>query len=132
MGEYWQTIGRYDAETQAFSQATTYTGGPASPFVPVEASSTLVGIRIIVGAQAATSLTEGVAIRLTCTAWKPNTMTFYVSGNGLHTAPALNENIYDYSVQQPCSSSNPITLEGMCLEATHVTNSVLVVGKFKS
>lgn len=132
MGEYWQVMGRYDAETQAFSAFTTYTGGPASPFVPVEAQSTLVGIRAIVGSQAATSLTEGVAIKLTCTAWKPNTLTFYVQGNGLRTAPAAAPPVYDFPVNQPCSSNSPITLEGMCLEATHVTNSVLIMGKFKS
>lgn len=132
MGEYWQVMGRYDAETQAFSQCTTYTGGPSSPFVPVEAQSKLVGVRIIVGAQAATSLTEGVAIKMTCTAWKPNTMTFYVSGTGLRTVPTADPPVFDFAVDQPASSSNPITIEGMCLEATHVTNSVLIMGKFRS
>lgn len=131
MGEYWKIMGRYDAETQAWSAFTTFTGGPASPFVPVE-QSTLIGVRIIVGAQAATSLTEGVGIRMTCTGWKPNTQDFVVSGTGLRTAPANQPPTYDFPVNQPCSPSLPITLEGICLEATHVTNSVLVMGKFKS
>lgn len=131
MGEYWKILGRYDAETQAWSAFTTFTGGPASPYVPVE-DSTLVGVRIIVGAQAATSLTEGVGIRASCTLWKPNQMDFVVSGNGLRTAPATQAPTFDFPVNQPCKASHPITLEGICLEATHVTNSVLVMGKFKS
>lgn len=132
MGEYWKIMGRYDAETQAWSAFTAVANlGPASPFVPVEAA-TLIGVRIIIGAQAATTLTEGVGVRMTCTGWKPNQMDFLVQGNGLATAPRAQPPQFDFSVNQPVSPSLPIALEGICLEATHVTNSVLVMGKFKS
>jgi hypothetical protein len=127
MGEYWDLMGRYNAETQAFS---AFVGVPNSPYTP-RTDGTLIGIRVIVGGEAATSLTEGVRIRLTCSIWTPNQMEVAVSGNGIRTAPAGPLAVFDFSVAQPVRSSQPITLEGMCVEATCVTNSVYVIGKFK-
>ena len=127
MGSYWRVMGRYNAETQAYS---AFAGaGLASPFTPAK-DGRLIGIRIIVGSEAATSLTEGVLIKLTCTKWTPNVMEFAVQGNGIRTAPAAKTPVYDFVCDQPVSESSPITLEGQCVEATHVTNSVYVLGQF--
>jgi len=126
MGEYWDVLGEYDAETQAFS---AFAGTVASPYSPL-VQGTLVGIRIIVNAQAATSLTRGVIIRLTCTEWTPNTIQFAVAGNGLKTAPDPIVPTYDFALNLPVKTDKRITLEGRCIEGTHQTNSILVLGKF--
>ena len=124
--EYWQTLGEYDAETQAFS-AFVGTGG-SSPWTPPK-DGTITAIRFIVNAQAATSLTRGVWIRLSCVIWAPNTISFFVAGNGLKTVPDAFVPVLDFPCSLPVKTTNPITLEGRCLEATHVTNSVLVQAK---
>jgi hypothetical protein len=130
MGEYWDFMGRYDAETQAYSAFTAIAGlSVAGQYTPKKAGK-LVGVRIIIGAQAATSLTEGVVIRMTCVKWSPNAISVAVNGAGLATAPRGTPAVFDFPVNLDVDASNPITLEGVCLEATHVTNSVLVVGKF--
>lgn len=128
MGRYWRAMAEYDAETQAFSEAA---GVVKSPFAPSE-KATLKGIRVIVGRQAATSLTDGVWLRLTCNTFKPNMMDFLVEGGGLATAPAVPVPPYDFEVNQPVEPGVNVTIEGRCLEATHVTNSVLVMGLFES
>jgi len=129
MGKYVDILGEYDAETQAFS-AFAGTGG-SSPYRP-KAPGRLVGIRVIVSGQAATSLTRGVMIRLSCPLWQPiNTMSFMVAGHGLETVPQQNPPVYDFDVNQPVNTGNDITLEGRAIEATHVTNSVLVIGYFE-
>lgn len=128
MGRYWQAMAEYDAETQAFSEAA---GTVKSPYNP-KANGKLKGIRVLVGRQAATSLTDGVQLRLTCATFSPvNTIDFFVEGAGLQTAPALQPVPYDFEVDQPVSAGTPITIEGKCLEATHVTNSVLIMGLFE-
>ncbi len=125
---YTRAMGEYDAETQAFS-AFAGTGG-SSPYNP-EANGRLKGIRVIVSGQAATSLTRGVLIRLTCSIWQPtNQVDFFVAGHGLETVPQQNPPVYDFPCDLPVQVGVKITMEGKCLEATHVTNSVLVMGMF--
>lgn len=128
MPEYWDLMGRYNAETQTFS---AFAGTPSSPYTPKK-NGTLLGIRVVVSSEAATTLTEGVRIRLRCTEWTPNQMEVAVAGNGLRTAPAQNVPPYDFPVNQPVKTDVQIELEGMCVEATHVTNSIYVMGKFSA
>lgn len=129
MGRYWRTIGHYNGEAQTFEAlAGTF---QASPYTPDE-KCTLIGIRVIPAGEAATSLTEGFQIRLSCTGWKPNVMHVCGAGNGLRTAPATPQNIVDYEVSQPCEPGVPITLEGRHAVATAVTANILVMGLFQS
>jgi hypothetical protein len=128
MSKWWRVLGEYDAETQAFSAFAG--GGGASPYNP-DKDAKLTGVRIIVGSQAATSLIEGVIIRMTCTKFEPNMIEFAVQGTGLRTAPGTKPPVYDYSVEQIVKSGVPITLEGRNLVATAVTVSVLVEGCFE-
>lgn len=122
-------MGEYDAETQAFSAFAGSAG--SSPYVP-DANGRLKGLRVIVSGQAATSLTRGVLIRLTSALFKPsNTIDFAVAGHGLETVPQNNPPVYDFEVDQEVRSDSKITMEGRCLEATHVTNSVLLMGLFE-
>lgn len=129
MGKYWRILGEYDAETQAWS-AFAGTAG-ASPYTP-DTNGRLKGIRAIVSGQAATSLTRGVLLRLTSAIFAPtNRLEFAVAGHGLETVPQQNPPVYDFEIDQPVQVGTKIDLEGKCLEATHVTNSVLVLGLFE-
>lgn len=128
MAKWSRVLGEYDGEGQAFA---AFAGGAgASPYNPDKAAK-LVGVRIIVGSQAATSLTEGVVIRLTSTAFAPNMIEFAVQGTGLRTAPGTLPPVFDFNVDQQVSTGVPITLEGRNLVATAVTVSVLVIGIFE-
>jgi hypothetical protein len=131
MGKYWRMLGEYDVETTTF---TALAGGAgASPYTHDE-DATLIGLRAIVGGDAATTLTELVEFRLTCTAWKPNQMDgIVVGGGGLRTAPFLQPAPVDYVVNQPVKASTKITIEARNITAdTPVTNSVVLMGLFES
>lgn len=129
MGKYWRVIGHYNGEAQTFEALAG--GFQASPYTPDE-KARLVGIRVVPGGEAATSLTEGFQIRLSCTAWKPNVMHVVGQGNGLRTAPATPQQVFDYEVDQPVEPGVPITLEGRHVPATAVTANILVLGCFVS
>lgn len=129
MGKYTRVIGHYNGESQNYEAlAGTF---QTSPYVPDE-KCRLKGIRVITNGEAATSLTEGVQYRLSCTAWKPNVLHIVGSGNGLRTAPAAPQPIIDYEVDQPCEPGVPITIEGRHVTATAVTHNSLLVGYFES
>lgn len=126
--KYWDVLAEYDAETQAYSAAV---GVIASPYRP-KSNGRLVGIRVIVNAQAATTLTRGVLLRLTSVSFQPvNTITLAVAGPGLMTAPSPQPPQFDFEVNQPVNTGSDITIEGRAIEATHVTNSILVLGCFE-
>lgn len=129
MGKYWRLIGHYNGEAQTYEALAG--GFQASPYVPDE-KSRLKGIRVIPSGEAATSLTEGVQFRLSCTAWKPNVLHVVGIGNGLRTAPATPQRVIDYEVDQPCEPGVPITIEGRHNVATAVTANILVMGLFES
>lgn len=129
MGRYWRMIGQYDAETQTYSACAG--AAQTSPYTPDE-DARLVGIRAIVGQLAATSLTTNGQIRLSCTTFKPNVMHVGYMGNGIRTAPALAPAPLDFEVDQPVKAGVPITIEGRCIGASDVTNSVDIYGLFQS
>jgi len=130
MGEYWRLLGLYNAES------TTYTAcagaAQASPYTPDE-DATLVGLRVIVGGDAATTLTELVQFRISCTTFNPNSMEAMGLGSGLLTAPALKVMPIDHPVNQPVKAGVPITVEARNVTAdTPVGVSVALMGKFVS
>ena len=124
----WRLIGHYDAETQAYSACA----GPlqTSPFNP-DFDGTLVGLRVMEGQQAATSLIANVQLRLTCTIWKPNAMDVCINGGGLKTVPVGFQNVIDYQVNQPVKAGLTIGIEGRNEVATAVTVSILILGCFE-
>lgn len=129
MGKYWRLMGDYNGE------ATTYEalagGFQASPYAPDE-DATLVGLRVIMSAEAATSLTEGVQYRLTSTTFKPNTIHLVAAGNGIDTALTPRGGVFDFPVNQPVKSGVHITLEARHSVATAVTHRSFVLGQFES
>lgn len=129
MGKYYRLLGEYDAETTTFSGCAG--AAQASPYTPDE-DARLTGLRIIPSRTAASTLTDHVQFRLTCTTFKPNTIHAGVSGSGLQTAPAFQPKEIDFDVDQPVKAGVPITVEGRCILANQVTNDILVYGRFES
>jgi len=129
MGKYWRVIGHYNGEAQTYEALAG--GFQASPYTHDE-DARLIGIRVIPGGEAATSLTEGFQLRLACTQWKPNVMHVAGQGNGLRTVPAAAQAVIDYEVDQPVKAGVPITVEGRHVPATAVTANILVLGLFQS
>lgn len=129
MGMYWRLIGHYNGEGQNYEALAG--AFQASPYTPDE-DANLIGIRVLPSGEAATSLTEGVQYRLTCTTFKPNTIHVCSAGNGIRTAPAANQPPIDYQVAQPVKAGVPITIEGRHNVATAVTSNQFVMGLFSS
>lgn len=129
IGQYWRVLGQYDAETATYS-AFAGTAG-SSPYTPDE-SGTLIGLRTVFLGTAATSLNEGVQIKLTCTKFKPNAIECIAVGTGLRTAPATPHPVLDFIVNQPVQAGVPITLEARHLAGTPVTTEMLLLGLFQT
>lgn len=129
MSKFWRVIGHYNAETQAYSGcAGTF---QTSPFTP-DFNGKLVGIRVLEGQEAATSLTCDVQFRLNCTKWTPNVMDFAINGGGLKTVPVAYQADKYFPVDQPVQAGVPITVEGRNATATGVTVSVILEGCFEA
>jgi len=130
MGKYWVVLGEYDAETTTYSELAG--GAGISPYTPKE-SGRLVGLRVEVGGDAATTLTELVQFKLTCATFKPNSIEVVGAGGGLRTAPFIQPAPRDFAVDQPVQAGVPIVIEARNVTAdTPVTNSVLLIGCFTS
>lgn len=129
MGKLWRLIGFYDAETKTYSaMAGSY---QTSPYTP-DFNGRLVGIRVLVGNAAATSLIELLQFKLTCTTFNPNSIEVGGLGAGLHTAPHPAAPVIDWVVDQEVRAGVPITVEGRNTTAeTPVTVEVQVWGCFE-
>lgn len=125
--KYWRLIGHYNGESQTFEALAG--AFQASPYTP-DADGRLIGIRVIAGGEAATSLVEQFQIRLSCTTFTPNVMHVGGSGVGVRTAPAMSMPVYDFEVDQPVKAGTPITIEGRHAVATAVTANIQVYGLF--
>lgn len=130
MGRWWEVLAEYDAEGTTYSACAG--GAGASPYTP-KANARLIGLRVIVGSDAATSLTEIVQFKLTCASFSPvNSIEACGNGSGLRTAPAFQLMPIDYEVDQQVQAGVPITIEARDVTAdTPVTNSVVIMGYFE-
>jgi len=129
LGKYWRLLAELTGEATTWEAAAG--AAQASPYTPDE-DAQLVGIRVMVGRTAATTLTGQVQVRLSCTTFKPNTIHVAAVGTGLQTAPATAAPTYDFEVGQPVKAGVPITIESKCLVANDVTNDIMVMGMFSS
>lgn len=131
--KYWDCLGEYDAESTSWSALAG--GAGTSPYSP-QHTGRLVGLRVVVNRDAATSLTNHVQFRLSCPSFVPNSFIVGGQGSGLQTAPALmsgDTSQSDWVVDQPVTAGVPITIEGRDVTAdTPVTNSVLLYGCFQT
>jgi hypothetical protein len=124
----WRMLAQYDAETTTYSESV---GAPASPYTP-DFSAKLIGLRVIVNRQAATTLTNHVQFKLTCNTFRPNSIECGAQGSGLQTAPAQPGEHLDWNIEQTVTAGVPITIEARCIGDTQITNSVLLYGLFEA
>lgn len=132
MSKFWRLIGHYNGESQTYEALAG--AFQASPYTP-DVDGRLRGIRLMVGGEAATSLVEGVQVRITSTTFTPtNTIHVGAMGNGLRTVPTsgIQGSPIDFEVDQPVKSGVPITLEARHNVATAVTCQVFVFGLFEA
>ena len=129
---YSLLMGEYDAETKTFSAFAGTVSGMASPFTPPN-DATLVGLRVVPNADAATTLMEHVVLEFTCAKWTPNTIEIGAQGMGLLTVPTQGRGpIIDWPINQPVAAGVPIKMRGKNVTAdTPVGVSVLVYGIFE-
>lgn len=125
---FWRLIGEMVETATTFGAVA---GAAAqSPYTP-DIDANLIGIRVLSARQAATSLTNGFQIRITCTTFNPNTIHVGGVGTGLQTAPAQVTPPIDFDVNQPVKSGVPITIEGRNTYANAVTPDNLIFGLFE-
>lgn len=106
-------------------------GTPASPFTP-DFSGVLVGLRTVPSGAAATTLMRHVQFKLTCAAWRPNTIEVGSQGSGLETAPLQPNWPQDWSVNQPVQAGVPITIEARNISAaTPISVEAFLYGCFE-
>lgn len=128
MEKYWMLLGEYTAESKTFSALA---GTPASPF-SVPKTGRLKGLRTIVSADAASTLTQHVHFKLSSTDFTPNAIEVGAQGAGLQTVPQHPQGIIDWSVDQPVVAGHVIGLEARNLTAdTPVGVTVFLYGMFE-
>lgn len=129
MGKYHRLLAHIQEETTTYAPAAG--AMQTSPFTPPETAK-LTGIRVLPARTAATTLLDGLQIKLTCTTFRPNAIEVGVSGSGLQTAPAAQPVPIDWSVNQEVTAGVPITIESRNVNASAVTVDVEVWGQFES
>lgn len=134
MGKYWDCLAEYDSESTSWSTPSGVGGSTTTGLYSPLLSGKLVGLRVIVNRDAASSLTNHVQFKLSCPTFSPNAMIIGGQGSGLQTAPALmsgDVSKIDYEVDQNVQTGSPIKIEARDVTAdTPVTNSVLLYGCF--
>lgn len=127
MARCWRLV------AQSVGEATTYEAAAGtlqtSPFTP-DFSGRLVGLRVLTARTAATTLTDAMQWKLTCTTFNPNVIHVGNVGSGLQTAPAFPVPAIDWSIDQPVQAGVPITIETRCNNGSAVTNDCLLFGCF--
>lgn len=134
MGRYWDCIAEYDAESTSWSSPSGVGGSTTTGLYSPQTTGRLVGLRVIVNRDAASSLTNHVQFKLSCPTFTPNAMIVGGQGSGLQTAPAFQsgrDSSIDYDVDQPVTAGVPIQIQARDVTAdTPVTNSVLLYACF--
>ena len=126
---FWRLIGEMVETGTSFAPVA---GAAApSPYIP-DVDATMVGIRVLVGRQTSSSLTNNFQIRITSTTFQPaNVMHVVGVGVGLATAPASSPNSFDFDVNVPVKSGVGITIEGRNTYANGVTPDNLIMACFE-
>lgn len=130
LGKYWKLLAEYDAETTTYSACA---GVAASPYSPL-ADAKLIGLRVEIGRDAATSLINSVQFKLTTSTFTPeNAIEVGGVGTGIQTAPAFQAPATDWPVDLAVKAGTPIVIEARNTTAdTPVTVSVFLWGCFEA
>ena len=135
MAKHWDCMAEYVAETTSWSTPGGTFGAVTDGKYMPPGNGRLIGLRVVINRQAATSLTDHVQFKLQSQSFKVNSLVVGGQGSGLQTAPALMSGDAaknDWEVDQPVTTGTPINIEARCAMAdTAVTNSVLLYGLFE-
>lgn len=129
MGKYYRLVAHLQEETTTYAAAAG--AMQTSPYTPPE-DAKLTGLRLIVNRTAATTLLDGLQVKLTCTTFKPNSIEVATNGSGLQTAPAFAVEPIDFDVDQPVKAGVPITVESRNCNGSAVTVDCFLMGRFES
>ncbi len=132
MSIYTDQMFNSDSESTSLADMNFGTGATTGDYTPAR-NGTLLKVIVSIGYTWASSLIEDIRIELSNTNWTPNKMMFFVSGEGLHTAPALSgpRSIQEFVVDQPVTEASKIS--GQLIHvggASPVTSNVRVLGVF--
>ncbi len=131
MAIYTDQMFNSDSESTSLADMNNGTGGTTGDYTPAR-NGQLLKVVIMIDYTDASSLIEGIRIELENTNWTPNKMMFFVSGEGLHTAPALSgpRAVMEYVVDQPVTEASKISGQLIHVTGTPVTSNVRVLGVF--
>jgi hypothetical protein len=129
VAKFSRLMGEYNSETKTYSACA---GTVTSPYTP-DVDANLVGVRLINSRDAATTLTNHVQVKMTCTTFRPNVIEFGADGGGIQTAPVQAVAPFDWACLQPVKAGVPITIEARNLTAdTPVGVLVEIYGYFEA
>lgn len=126
----WLQAFNTPGESTSLADMNGGTGSTAGQFVP-PVDGTIKKIAVFIGGEAATSLVEDVRIELENTNWQPNRLHFLASGNGIRTAPAMHQPVYEYDVDLPMAQQSPITGQYIHSSGVPVTSQIRVLFGFE-
>lgn len=125
----WLQAFNTDGESTTLADMNNGTGSTAGQFVP-PVDGTIKKVAIFLGYEAATSLIEDIRVELEQANWTPNRLHFLASGNGIRTAPAFHQPVYEYDVELPMAQSAPIVGQYIHSAGSPVTSRIRVLFGF--
>ena len=126
----WIQAFNTDGESTTLAQLNSGTGGTAGTFPP-PVDGTIRKVAVFLGYEAATSLIEDVRVELQSTEWDPNTLHFLAAGNGIRTAPATPQQVYEFDVNLKMSKNTPIRGDYIHDSGSPVTSRIRVLLGFE-
>lgn len=125
----WLEAFNTDGESTTLAQLNQGTTAVAGNFNP-PVDSVIRKIAIFIGGEAATSLVEDIRIELESSDWTPNRLSFDASGNGIRTAPAMHQPVYEYDVDLPMRTALGIRGDYIHSSGSPVTSRIRVMFGF--
>jgi len=125
----WLQAFNTDGESTSLADMNNGTGSTAGVFVP-PVDAVIKKVAIFVGYEAATSLVEDVRVELEQAQWNPNRLHFLASGNGIRTAPAFHQPVYEYDVDLEMKQQAPIIGQYIHSGGSPVTSRIRVLFGF--
>ena len=107
---------------------TTYAACTGSPYTP-NVNGRLRAIKLAASGQAATSLLEGLDVKITAPGWGVD-LTVGAGGGGLRTAPAVPVAVAEFEVDLPVKTGVALTIQAKW-NVTAVTPNVSVFAAFE-
>jgi len=125
----WLEAFNTEGESTTLAQMNAGTTAVAGNFNP-PVDSIVRKIVVMIGGEAATSLVEDVRVELESTDWVPNRLHFNASGNGIRTAPAFHQPVYEYDVELLMRTALPIRGDYIHSSGVPVTSRIRVMFGF--